>query len=301
MLKRRVFTLLLSLIVSIHLYADSVLVNIENDIINGTDGHLTNSFDASYMMDLETSYFDYFAFKLLHDIYTPNDTQSHNVKDYDIPYAGHLSGEFQLYKVFKNSFYSLRVNFGTIGKYSFAKEVQSNMHRLINNSVPNGWNNQISKDFTFGAAALFAYKTSKQKFLFNEIELNTHLYVNAGNDLRVASIGTLLRYGRNYPDNFEIIDQNNASQLNLPQKFSDFAWSISAGAFLNYYDYIFIFDAYKEKYNINRDKDFIGGVAYFDLYYDTSKVSLSLKTLTFGFNEKSIQEGWIGLSYLYAF
>ena len=298
---KKISKIFLFLIVSTQLYADSILINLENDIINGTDRHLTNSFNISYMHDLNNSYFDNVSFKLIQNIYTPEDTKSEDTKDYDIPYAGQLSVEFSLYKVHKNYFYAIGTNLGTIGKNSLAEESQTTIHKLIDNTPAKGWDNQIEKDFTYGVSALLAYKSSKKEFFFNEIELNTHIYANIGNTLRTASIGSLLRYGQNYPDNFEVIDHSDAAQLHLPQRFSDFAWSISAGVFLNYHDYIYVFDEYKDEYDTQRDEKFFGGVAYFDLYYATSRLSLSVKKLTFRMNESPIDEAWIGLHYLYAF
>jgi len=299
--KLKIYKLFLLLFITLPIYADSILVNIENDIINGTDQHLTNSFNLSYMSDLNNTHYEYFSLQLNHDIYTPINVESENIEDYDIPYAGHLALEFLLYKVYPQYFYSFGISLGTIGKYAIAKEVQTEVHSLFDNTAPKGWDNQIGDKFTFGASALFAYKTPKKEFLFNDIEFNTHAYLNIGNYQRTASIGSLIRYGDDYPDNFEVIDQNSASQLNLPEKFIDFSWSISAGIVFEYNDYIYILDEYKEQYNINRDKEFLGGIAYFDLYYATSKLSISLRIRDINLNKESIPEKWVGISYLYLF
>lgn len=299
--KLKISKLFLLLSITLPIYADSILVNIENDIINGTDEHLTNGFNLSYMSDLNSSRFDYFALQLNHDIYTPKNLESENIEDYDIPYAGHLALEFLLFKVYPNYFYSVGVSLGTLGKYAFAKEIQNEMHSLFDNTTPKGWDNQVGDKITFGASALFVYKTPKMKFLFNDIEFNTHACLNIGNFQRRASVGSLFRYGASFPDNFEVIDHNTASQLNLPKKFVDFAWSISAGVLFEYNDYIYILDEYKEQYNISREKEFLGGMAYFDIYYASSKLSLGLRVRDVNLNQESIPEKWIGVSYLYAF
>jgi len=299
--KLKIYKMYLLFFITVPIYADSILVNIENDIINGTDQHLTNNFNLSYMSDLNNTDFEYFALQLNHEIYTPKNLESKNTEDYDIPYAGHLALEFLLYKVYPQYFYSFGMSLGTIGKYAIAKEVQTEVHSLFDNSAPEGWDNQIGDKTTFGVSALFAYKTPKKEFLFNDIELNTHAYLNIGNYQRIASIGSLIRYGDDYTDNFEVIDHDSASQLNLPKKFVDLAWSISAGVVFEYNDYIYILDEYKEQYHINRDKGFLGGVANFDLYYATSKLSISLRIRDINLNPKSISQKWIGISYLYAF
>lgn len=301
MLKTKLYRVLFLLLLSNHLYSDSILINLSNDIVNGTDKHLTNSIQLSYMIDINSSHFDNIAFTLTQDIYTPENLDSNDITDYDIPYAGDLESELILYKIYPNYFYSFGISLGTLGEYSYAEDVQTSIHTLTGSTAPKGWSNQVGNKLTYGASFLMAYKTPKAKLIFNTLELNAHAGIKLANHERGFSLGALLRYGNDYPDNFAVIGHPSASQLNLPKIFSNLGWSVSGGFFYDNDDYMYILDSNKELYNIERSQYFLGAIMCVDVYYGHSKLALNLKKVHFELNGSISQERWIGLSYLYAF
>ena len=129
-------------------YADSFVLNIENDFINDTDRHLTNRVEFSWMFDTNTTKYNQLGFTITHDTFTPED-DAKNKTDYDMPYAGYLYGNLNFYFLKENYLNSIGIGIGTIGKYSYAKQFQTEFHKIIGANKPLGWDNQIGDKTTY--------------------------------------------------------------------------------------------------------------------------------------------------------
>jgi len=281
--------------------ADSILISWDNDAFYGTDRHLTNNLDISYMMDIENSAVDNISFTLTHQIFTPEDIEEIDTTKYDLPYAGYAALDISLYKVYPNYFFSMGLILGVIGEHSYAQEIQTNVHKWIGSPTPQGWDTQVENKKIIGINSLIGYKLPQERLIFDTFEMDSYLAVEISNHTRVMSTGIFFRYANNPIKNFNLIGEPVTSQLSLPKKFADYSWSVSLGASASVHNYWYILENFKRSEDYDENKLALVTISSFDMYYQQSKFSLYLKQLNTKLHGKSLKENWLGLRYVYTF
>lgn len=144
-----------------------ITVKHENDgLASSDDGHFTSGFEAnwafkpspeSWTQRLATSLpnsligqADTVAFRLVHQIYTPDDIRRSELIEDDRPYAGLVYGGLSLYEDIPMGSWQqatdLHVDIGLVGPSSLADSVQREVHRITNSDRPNGWDNQLGDE-----------------------------------------------------------------------------------------------------------------------------------------------------------
>lgn len=144
-----------------------ITVKHENDgLASSDDGHFTSGFEAnwafkpspeSWPQRLATSLpnsligqADTVAFRLVHQIYTPDDIRRSELIEDDRPYAGLVYGGLSLYEDIPMGSWQqatdLHVDIGLVGPSSLADSVQREVHRITNSDRPNGWDNQLGDE-----------------------------------------------------------------------------------------------------------------------------------------------------------
>lgn len=90
-----------------------------------------------------------FGYFIAQNIYTPESITIPDAQLNDRPYSGWLSvGITDQYMPDPSTIQMWELSIGTIGKWSFAKEVQTEFHRIKNLDKPQGWDNQIRNEYT---------------------------------------------------------------------------------------------------------------------------------------------------------
>ena len=131
--------------------------------------HLTNESNKSY------------SWALTQLMFTPCNIETNKIQVNDRPYAGVLYVSRSLYSVSntRKEKLSSSISLGSIGRYSFARETQIWVHKLIHYDKPEGWNNQIRPDL------IIDYSINYEKLVASPSK-NFELIANAG-----GSAGTL--------------------------------------------------------------------------------------------------------------
>jgi hypothetical protein len=98
---------------------------------------------------------------------------------------------------------SLELNIGIVGPDSFAKDVQSFVHKVIDSSQPQGWDHQLHNEI--GLMLIYDRQWQAQyidEFLGLGIDLTPHFGGILGNVITSASLGATLRIGRDLPSDY---------------------------------------------------------------------------------------------------
>jgi lipid A 3-O-deacylase len=195
---------------------------VDNDYLNfrgqGTDRYYSSGakLDFYYTKDTKTNFFDklliqigenpenLYGYGITQLIYTPSDLKNPKIISNDRPYVGVIYLNHSLVSSDKKNKQRLITEFdlGTIGKYAFAEETQKWLHRVINDEIPAGWDNQIASDI------IINYNIRFEKMIFNpakNIEIIGLIESNTGTLSNNVGFGITFRAGlfNNYFSNFE--------------------------------------------------------------------------------------------------
>lgn len=316
-------------LLSLSLNAQVISGYIENDVINGEDKHYTNGVAFSYLSDKDTnnlnkydnSFFNLVSkiptfnndtkyqslgMTLSHLTFTPDDSNEKNKIIKEVPYAGVVTVDFTLYKWEEDFFHEYVVTLGMVGPNSLADEFQKSFHHITGNSETKGWDNQLKNDFLYNFSYGYGYRFFKHEFSYGKMDILNNFRVDLGNYNRALSAGTTIRYGNNYPDNFNTIGKtvgiNENKLLNLDSKSNkDFGWSLSYSLGYSYNNYFYV-NNYDKSYELDKLKDTIIQAISYDTYFDNFVLSFIYKSSKFvSVNNKSEYENWGGINIAYLF
>jgi lipid A 3-O-deacylase len=192
------------------MYEDNDVLNIRG---NGTDNSYTNGLrlDLYYTKGKRSRFFidrlmpkagdssiNVFDWSLAQLMVTPNDITTAQYQPNDYPYAGALFTTHSLYSINPVKKYSFQTELiaGIRGPASFAREVQTFVHSVINYDKPMGWDNQL------GTYALLNINFTAEKQLLsigNFIELIGGAQLAAGSFIDAFSIYPMVRIGKMAP------------------------------------------------------------------------------------------------------
>jgi len=154
------------------IFAESVTVEFENDLLYHTDKMYTHGTRITYE-------YNSLNWSLGQNVYTPTDISSDIPITNDRPYAGtlYVSLGGTKYNVLdmKDVFYQLEIAVGVVGKYSYANSTQNLIHRLTDSAPPNGWDYQtdnnllIQTHFKFYGRMLSTTYISCGFYVFNDV------------------------------------------------------------------------------------------------------------------------------------
>ena len=140
-------------------------LQLENDLFASTeDRFYTHGTEVSYasvepppeFLDMLTEKLPFYhkgpqgihGFSIGQKIFTPEDIEEPGLIENDRPYAGWLYLDVGIAHVFEDSINRQKINgliltLGVIGPSSYADEIQTEFHRMINTTIPQGWDNQL--------------------------------------------------------------------------------------------------------------------------------------------------------------
>ena len=304
---RKLFVLLLLLGSCVH--AQNWYMEIDNDLVFSSDEAYTGGASLTYIGDTwhkddEGVYHEYtsamrsifstllqddFSSKKLnasigmqHITITPSQIQLKEPLYNEIPYAGILSTHFSLFVSDDDVFEQYRISTGVIGKYAFTKEGQEWVHKITGSEKANGWDNQVGDIFTLGVAYLKGLRSYEKEFDDElSFEWFNSYYADIGNAFVGAGAGTLIRFGANVPNNFDVPTAlyNHApnKMLNIHDRSQALGWSVDVGASLNGIGYYYLYDEGKKRgYDFEQPRWILTSKLGLSLYLDNLNFSLEL-------------------------
>lgn len=195
-------------------------VQVENDLLFGTDQNYTNGIRMSYvhrpgnapMSDKISNYLRrfsplastklkpdlYYSVALGQNMYTPADIESFDLIEDDRPYAGWLYLEFGVTAEDDTGYEVIKLDVGMVGPASVASKTQRWWHSVIDSPRPNGWAHQLPNE-----PGLNLYYTRGWQFAPVEVSENLafdftpHWGVALGNVYTYGAGGLTLRLGTN--------------------------------------------------------------------------------------------------------
>jgi lipid A 3-O-deacylase len=189
-----------------------LIISVDNDFLNfrgeGTDRGYTNGmrinawytkknkpgFPGRLLITLGDSAINRYGWGLTQLMYTPCDIESKKIQFNDRPYAGvmYISRSVISSNTTKKDRLSSTISLGSIGRYSFARETQTWVHKMIHYDKPAGWDNQIKSDI------IIDYTINYEKLLVSpskKFEVTGNVGGNAGTLQNDFMLGMQLRAG----------------------------------------------------------------------------------------------------------
>ncbi|BAK72992.1 MAG: lipid A-modifier LpxR family protein [Arcobacter sp.] len=313
----------------LNLNAQVFSVFLENDVINGDDKHYTNGTYLSYLTNKDTnnsskynnSFFDLISkiptfnndtkYQTLgmtysHYAFTPSDIDKKEKIIGDLPYAGVATLDFILFKWEEDFFHEYTITLGAVGPSTKTDSFQKSFHNTIGSTEPQGWDNQLKDDFLYNFSYSYGYRALKHEFSYGKMDLVNTFRANVGNYNRSLMAGTMIRYGNNFPNNFnsvgKFIGVNENKLLNLDSKTNkNLGWSLSYGLGYSYTDYFYV-NNHDKSYELDELKDSLVQVISLDTYLDKFVLSFSFKTSKINLSKEYNQnENWGGINIAYLF
>ena len=146
-----------------------------------------------------------FGIAIGQNIYTRQQKELVQPDPSDRPYAGWSYLEFSYLSKSEFRLDTLSFQLGAIGPHSYAKQVQREVHRIIDSEQALGWDYQLKDEFGVNAVAerkWRLYAGSVADLL--GVDLVPHLGLSLGNVQTYANAGATARVGFNLPSDFGV-------------------------------------------------------------------------------------------------
>ena len=143
------------------------------------------------------------TFSLGQNIYTPEDIKSSELIRDDRPYAGITYAEIGFHRKTLTHMHTFGLCAGIVGPHSYAEQVQTFGHDILNSDATNGWDHQLEDEPVL--CLIYDYKRK----LYRAVPANGfggeaifHTGGGLGNVRTFYNAGILMRYGWNVPGDF---------------------------------------------------------------------------------------------------
>jgi hypothetical protein len=167
-----------------------------------------------------------------HDIFTPEDIRREDLIINDRPYAGWVCAGLSLHAETRNRLDTVELVVGLVGPESFAEDVQTIVHEIINVQRPNGWDHQLKNEP--GLVVILDRRwrlKAPAKIAMLEADIIPAIGGSLGNVRTHASVGGIIRIGQSQPLDFG--PPQIRPNLSAPPAFEApefFGWYIFGGA-----------------------------------------------------------------------
>lgn len=233
----------------------------ENDkYFAGTDEHYTNGFKISFLSAPIANFTDdpvprpiqqvartlrallpaeqdyKLGLSFGQNLYTPEDTSVAAPQPGDRPYAAWLYGgiAFQVYRPARffatgtravSQLDVIELTFGVVGPSALGRQVQNELHRLIDAEPARGWDNQIGDEpgLNLVYERKYRFATARARTGWGA-DLIPHAGVSLGNVFTYANVGAEVRFGYRLPNDFgtQLIRPSGDSAATIRPRFSTF-------------------------------------------------------------------------------
>jgi hypothetical protein len=144
-----------------------------------------------------------FSISFGQNIYTPEDKKRRDLIRDDRPYAGIMYLALGLHTRNRQHMDTLELDFGIVGRHSYAEDCQTEVHKWTGAEVANGWENQLHDEPVINLYYGHKFKSlqarTSQGF---GLDFIPHLGVAIGNAFTGANAGGQVRIGWNIPNDF---------------------------------------------------------------------------------------------------
>lgn len=308
--------------------ADSWGLVLQNDVVAGTDRHLTSSIGFEWVSDemksqadgsfqkqytgFLTSFFEQIpmveldqkslaaGINIYQDIVTPSNISRKELIRDDLPYAGYLHSTFSLTGQHQNLLENFRLSVGMVGPVAYGEETQKAFHKLINNKEPKGWDNQLDNQMTMGIGYSRGYRMREWSDRNNlKSRWGNMISMDLGNYYTGITLGSIYQFGFNFPDNPILITStsNNQSQIRFQsdRKSTGFGWTAICGIYASALGYVYYLDASPD-HDLEYDRLVGHGSIGIMISYRQLLVSFTFRSMRVSLNEGIQNEAWGVLS-----
>jgi len=207
------------------------------------------------------------AYMLFQTMQTPQDIGIAEFQPDDIPYAGLLVLQTQLYSWDKNVADQLSLFLGLVGPATLAEQAQVNIHRAIGADRPEGWDFQLENEPVFRLEARRVQKLFQitgNKFEFDVLGLAT---AGIGNLRSNVDAGLSLRWGTNLGFShatFSLQSDRQVNALSLSDR-NDYYFYVGAQASIVANDILFDGNTFEDSHSVELEhfqNQFSGGAVW---------------------------------------
>jgi len=195
-------------------------LQVENDILFGTDQNYTNGIRFSYVHRPGNTPFSdgisnflrrfspkarealksdlYYSVALGQNMYTPKDIESFDLIEDARPYAGWTYLEFGVTVEDRTGYESIKLDIGMVGPASLASKTQRWWHSVIGSPRPNGWPHQLPNEPGLNLYYTRGYRFDPVRLSGDmSFDFTPHWGVALGNVYTYGAGGLTLRLGTN--------------------------------------------------------------------------------------------------------
>ncbi|TDO06929.1 MULTISPECIES: lipid A deacylase LpxR family protein [Halomonas] len=286
----------------------------ENDVYSnsGDDGHYSNgveliwSFEpgnnhwlrrlAERLPGWRGSHVESGAYRLTHQIYTPNDISTPSLIEDDRPYAGLLLAGVSLFDQISHRGWrevrGLNMDVGIVGPASGAEWIQREFHELVSSTEPRGWDHQLDNEPVVNLAYKHAWL---DRFSIDgyQVEYGPTAGFSLGNLYTYASTGLGLRFGENLERSLGIPAiapaQGSWSSFRPGQDVSWYAFASLEGRYMAH-NLLLDGNTFTQSHSVEREEwvgDALAGLA---LTWDRWQLSFSYALRTDEFTRQESQD-----------
>ncbi|MGF2686451.1 lipid A deacylase LpxR family protein [Marinobacter sp. DUT-3] len=207
-------------------------LSVDNDSFAQTDDHYTNGLQIGWVSGYLEKYEEgpvpgfvatglgslplinkqgrqrFISHSLSHRIFTPNDTETTEAVENDVPYSGMLFASLTAGAQDAKNMDAFTFYYGFAGPSARGEEVQNEFHRLIGVDQVNGWDHQIHDEILLNVA----YEHRRRLWSFGSNQgwggdVIGQLGGSLGNLISMATAGIGARFGWGVPDDYGIPPQ----------------------------------------------------------------------------------------------
>lgn len=161
---------------------------------------------------------------------TPEDITTTELQVDDLPYAGLLAAQTELYAINETRSDRLTLTLGVVGPLSLAEKAQKTIHTAIGSQDPKGWDNQLRNEPVAMIELQRGYRLWHTDPV-RSVELDAVALGSGslGNLLSEAAGTLVFRIGNNLADSFPVVSVQPNRGVNPIAFASEFSWDIFAG------------------------------------------------------------------------
>jgi hypothetical protein len=145
-----------------------------------------------------------FGFAIGQNIYTPRRKDLVVPDPTDRPYAGWSYLEFSFLSKSDRRLDTLSFQLGIIGPHSYAKEIQREVHRIVDTEQALGWDYQLEDEFGMNIVAERKWRIYARAVDILGVDFVPHAGMSLGNVQTYANMGGTARFGFNLPSDFGV-------------------------------------------------------------------------------------------------
>lgn len=309
---KKLFGLLAFALFSCSFYANghqgTFVFVLDNDIFTGTDRNYTNGVRLSWVGEAaeaeKQGFFGSGYSKFLKDTFsflpiigspsmshtgsialqqtmiTPENITERERLPRESPYVGYTHIDFAVYAWDTTVFHEFELTLGAVGSNSAAKGSQRFIHKILNSSLPQGWDNQVGDRAIVEFSYFNGWRIFRGENSFGyglDSIFNTGVIL--GNYSAGVSVGGIVRVGKNLPYNFNTFFVGSGSEsasLGLFELEYTSGWYAYVGGFSTYNAYHYAKEQIKDTHALSvRDSREVMSIGF--SYYN------SLYEIGFGF------------------